>query len=53
MWYNNSTIYQIYPLGYCGAPKANDGIAVSRIKRIADAILYAFGKTEKRPQEWL
>ncbi|MBQ2696677.1 MAG: UDP-N-acetylglucosamine 2-epimerase (non-hydrolyzing) [Clostridia bacterium] len=22
-------------------------------KRIADAILYAFGKTEKRPQEWL
>ncbi|MBE6746438.1 MAG: maltodextrin glucosidase [Ruminococcaceae bacterium] len=38
MWYNNSTIYQIYPLGYCGAPKVNDGITVSRIKRIADAI---------------
>lgn len=38
MWYNNSTIYQIYPLGYCGAPKVNDGITVSRIKKIADAI---------------
>lgn len=38
MWYNKSTIYQIYPLGYCGAPKTNDGILTPRILKIAEAI---------------
>ncbi len=38
MWYNKSTIYQIYPLGYCGAPKTNDGTLTPRILKIADAI---------------
>ncbi len=31
MWYNESTIYQIYPIGFCGAPRQNDGQVVSRI----------------------
>lgn len=36
MWYNECVIYQIYPLGFCGAPKYNDGVLNSRILRIAD-----------------
>lgn len=34
----NQILYQIYPLGFCGAPKHNDGIAVSRILRVIDWI---------------
>ncbi len=36
MWIDNSVFYQIYPLGFCGAPKENDGVIVSRIKKAAD-----------------
>ncbi len=36
MWYNESVIYQIYPLGFCGAPKHNDGVLKSRIRKVAD-----------------
>ncbi|MCI8970386.1 MAG: maltodextrin glucosidase [Oscillibacter sp.] len=36
MWADKSVFYQIYPLGFCGAPKENDGAAVSRIGKIAD-----------------
>ena len=36
MWYNESVIYQIYPLGFCGAPKENDGVLKSRIRKVAD-----------------
>ena len=25
MWFDDATIYQIYPLGLCGAPLQNDG----------------------------
>ena len=25
MWYDEAVIYQIYPLGLCGAPLQNDG----------------------------
>ncbi len=35
MWAYESVFYQIYPLGFCGAPFENDGVAVSRIKKIA------------------
>ena len=28
MWFDESVFYQIYPLGYCGAEKENDGGAV-------------------------
>ena len=30
MWFDESCFYQIYPLGYCGAEKENDGGAVRR-----------------------
>ncbi len=36
MWYNESVIYQIYPFGFCGAPKQNDGVLCSRIRKVAD-----------------
>lgn len=36
MWAYNETFYQIYPLGFCGAPVHNDGVTVSRIRKIAD-----------------
>lgn len=32
MWYDQSVIYQIYPLGLCGAPAENDGVTVPRIR---------------------
>ncbi len=36
MWAENSVFYQIYPLGFCGAPQENDGVTVSRISKIGD-----------------
>ncbi len=37
MWAYDSVFYQIYPLGFCGAPKENTGgEPVSRIKKIGD-----------------
>lgn len=36
MWAENSVFYQIYPLGFCGAPKENDGVTESRILKIGD-----------------
>lgn len=34
----NQIIYQIYPLGFCGAPKENDGILQHRILKIIEWI---------------
>lgn len=34
----NRIIYQIYPLGFCGAPKTNDGIPAHRIRKVIDWI---------------
>jgi len=34
MWYDDATVYQIYPLGLCGAPAENDGITVHRLPRL-------------------
>ncbi len=34
----NQTIYQIYPIGFCGAPKENDGVLEHRILEIIDWI---------------
>lgn len=34
----NQIFYQIYPLGFCGAPKHNDGVFASRILRVIDWI---------------
>ena len=36
MWFDESVIYQIYPLGLCGAPLENDGALVPRIRRVLD-----------------
>lgn len=36
MWTDNSVLYQIYPLGFCGAPAENDGVTVPRIRKIID-----------------
>ncbi len=36
MWYNESIFYQIYPFGFCGAPRQNDGVLTSRIRKVAD-----------------
>ena len=38
MWYDESVIYQIYPLGYVGAPSVNDGVKSSRILKIIEDI---------------
>ena len=38
MWYDESVIYQIYPLGYVGAPEYNDGKVEHRILRVVDHI---------------
>ena len=36
MWANESVFYQIYPLGFVGAPYENDGQQVSRINQVLD-----------------
>ncbi|MBR1629677.1 MAG: cyclomaltodextrinase [Lachnospiraceae bacterium] len=38
MWAFDSVVYQIYPLGLCGAPYQNDGEAAHRIRIIHDFI---------------
>lgn len=38
MWAEESVFYQIYPLGFTGAPFENDGIQEHRIKRVLDWI---------------
>lgn len=38
MWAYESVFYQIYPLGFCGAPFENDGVTVSRIRKVIDWI---------------
>ena len=36
MWFEKATVYQIYPLGLCGAPADNDGVTAPRILRLLD-----------------
>ncbi len=38
MWIDNAVFYQIYPLGFCGAPFENDGVTVDRIRKVLDWI---------------
>ena len=35
MWFDQANIYQIYPLGLCGAPAFNDGNQAHRLDRIS------------------
>ncbi|MDO4266235.1 MAG: alpha-amylase family glycosyl hydrolase [Eubacteriales bacterium] len=37
-WYEKSVFYQIYPLGFCGAPQENDGNVTPRIRKVLDWI---------------
>ena len=36
MWAYEGVFYQIYPIGFCGAPVHNDGVTVSRILKLKD-----------------
>ncbi|MBD5560782.1 MAG: maltodextrin glucosidase [Clostridia bacterium] len=36
MWYDESVVYQIYPLGLTGAPHDNDGVEEHRILKLLD-----------------
>ena len=38
MWAYESVFYQIYPLGFCGAPYENDGVLMPRIRKVLDWI---------------
>lgn len=38
MWAYESVFYQIYPLGFCGAPLENDGVETARIRKVVDWI---------------
>lgn len=38
MWAYESVFYQIYPLGFVGAPFENDGVLTHRIEKVADWI---------------
>ena len=37
-WVNESVFYHIYPLGFCGAPRVNDGVKVNRLDKVVDFI---------------
>ena len=36
MWFDDAVLYQIYPLGLCGAPAENDGVLTHRLPRLLD-----------------
>ena len=38
MWAYESVFYQIYPIGFCGAPFENDGVLPHRIQKVNDWI---------------
>lgn len=38
MWAYESVLYQIYPLGFCGAPFENDGLLTNRINKVNEWI---------------
>ncbi|MBP5178824.1 MAG: cyclomaltodextrinase, partial [Lachnospiraceae bacterium] len=38
MWAEECVFYQIYPLGFCGAPYENDGIQTHKILKVKDWI---------------
>lgn len=40
MWAYHSVFYQIYPIGFCGAPTSNDDITVPRIRKLMDWASY-------------
>ncbi len=39
---NEAVVYNIYPLGYCGAPKENDHIQAYRLDKVLDSTGYRY-----------
>lgn len=37
-WQQSAVFYQIYPMGFCGAPFENDGVTVPRIQKVQEWI---------------
>ena len=37
-WAQSAVFYQIYPMGFCGAPFENDGVQVNRIQKVKEWI---------------
>lgn len=37
-WQQSAVFYQIYPMGFCGAPLTNDGVTVPRIQKVREWI---------------
>lgn len=37
-WAQSTVFYQIYPMGFCGAPFANDGVMKNRIQKVKEWI---------------
>ena len=37
MWAYESVFYQIYPIGFCGAPRVNDGVTDPQGQRLGGA----------------
>lgn len=35
VWFDTCVFYQIYPLGFCGAPCENDGVLTPRIQKVS------------------
>ena len=48
-WAQSAVFYQIYPMGFCGAPFENDGVAVNRIQKVKEWIPHL----EKLVKEWI
>ncbi len=40
MWAYESVFYQIFPIGFCDAPRVNDGVLAHRISKVADWVGY-------------
>lgn len=38
MWFEKAVVYQIYPLGFCGAPRQNDCVQAHTIEKVIDWI---------------
>ena len=46
MWAYESVFYQIYPLGFCGAPFENNGVLTHRILKVNDWIEHIKNRSE-------
>ena len=52
MWYFESVIYQIYPLGFCGAPQFNDNILTIDTTNAREFKIEDTGKTHNDLQNY-